>query len=310
MIRRRLDAALDALFAFLARPRVARMRRWSFVVTLPLGYALIRWRGLDAGLTVVAIEFVIGLSVLAVILTGDRERRAALLDLVLHPAARRAMLTEFRVLTTIPRRLALRRRTSAGVITCRGRSTGQLAVALALAPAIVAETAAVHLLLPDGLWWLKLAVIVVSVYSWLWVVSLALGPGAYPHTISDAELHVRLGPLYEARIALEHVTGVAGVERKSASRRAGLLTEDDGLWLTPDGHVDVEVRSDVAIDVDRPFGAPVATRALAFCADDPAAAVALIGEHLHRQQRRETTHGHRMQSSRGRDAATALAAAD
>lgn len=78
--------AFDALFGFLLRPRVRRVRRWAFLVTVPLGLVIGRSLGLDlgdgvvlgaaAGLTDVAV-------LIGVVLAGSRllgpDRRDALL---------------------------------------------------------------------------------------------------------------------------------------------------------------------------------------------------------------------------------------
>lgn len=101
----RLDAALDALFAFLMRPRVRRWRQWSFLVTVPVAYLVFRLRGVEAGLGLIAVEFAIGISVLFLLLRKPGERRDAGLDLLAHPLARRVTLTELEVITTGPRAL-------------------------------------------------------------------------------------------------------------------------------------------------------------------------------------------------------------
>ena len=93
------------------------MRRWSFVVTAPLGFLVGRSLGLDLGDGVVlgAVAALLDMAVVAgVALAGKRllgqERSEALLDLLMHPVARRAIVGEARMLSTLPSALLRRLR--------------------------------------------------------------------------------------------------------------------------------------------------------------------------------------------------------
>jgi len=202
----------DELFDVLMRPRVRRIRRWSFLVTLPAGYLLARAlgieltleRGLWMGIAVALLDLAI---LLTVVIAGSRllgrERQAVLLDFLLHPLARRAIRGEARMLWTYVRgfrRRGARRRDRAEFTYHRGSS--ELGFALALIPAVLAEGAVVHLRLPDGWFWPKLALPAVQAYGLPMLVAWALGPRVYPHRLTGGTLELRLGQLYVARIPI------------------------------------------------------------------------------------------------------------
>ncbi len=148
----------DTVFAFLMRPRVRRVRRWSFVVTLPGGYLLARTlgleltigRGLCAGVAAALLDLAL---LVTVAVAGSRllgrDRRDVLLDFLMHPTARRAIRGEARMLWTYVRAFRRRggRRRSPDEFTYH-RGSYELGFALALIPAVLAEAAVVHLLLP------------------------------------------------------------------------------------------------------------------------------------------------------------------
>ncbi len=112
-----LARAFDTVFGFLMRPRVRRLRRWSFLVTLPgavIAAKLLEIHptfgtGLKAGIAAAILDTVLVLlvGVLGARVLG-RERRDVLLDFLMHPMARRAVAGEIRTLLVVP--LALWRR--------------------------------------------------------------------------------------------------------------------------------------------------------------------------------------------------------
>ena len=109
-----LARAFDTVFGFLMRPRIRRLRRWSFFVTLPgaliaanvLEIRLTVGTGLKAGIAAAILETVLLLvvGVLGARVLG-RERRDVLLDFLMHPMARRAVAGEIRTLLVVPRAL-------------------------------------------------------------------------------------------------------------------------------------------------------------------------------------------------------------
>jgi hypothetical protein len=267
---RAVDRVVDAGFRVLLHPHVRRWRRYAFVVTIPAAYLIFRLRGLETGLAVLLIEFLIGLTVMAIVLVrADAERREALLDLLAHPLARRLTHTEIEVLATIPLALAspLRRR--------RGRPFGyagrsnELAFALALAPAVLAEAVVVHLLIPPSWLAVELVILAISLYGYLWLVSLAVGMRSRPHRLTDEALEVRFGPLYRATVPL---AVIAAAEARPAQRRGrmGLVVEGDEALLLIEGRADVALDLAEPVPVHRPIADPVRTCRLTIAVDRPA----------------------------------------
>ena len=97
--------AVDLVFAFLMHPRVRRVRRWSFLVTLPLAGLAIAVFGLGPTLGVVALR--VALFALAAVVAWrlGGSRGEAVLDLLMHPRARRLQRVEARVWLAVPRLL-------------------------------------------------------------------------------------------------------------------------------------------------------------------------------------------------------------
>ena len=149
----------DRCLGVLLRPAVRRTRRWSFVVTLPAGLAAGHWAGLrpslEHGLLVAGLLVVLDVAVVcAVALLGarllGRERRDGLLDLVMHPVARRAVVGELRVFAVYVRALA-RRAPRPGVRRFSyHRGSMFLGASIALLPPMAAEAAVASGLFLDG----------------------------------------------------------------------------------------------------------------------------------------------------------------
>ena len=259
---------VDAVLAFLLRPRVRRVARWSFVVTLPLAAVLISARGVDAMLAVFALEFAGFVAVLALAARLGGERGQVILDLVMHPSVRRLLRSEAAILLTLPAALlrAVRRPSPDEVRYARGDN--ELPLALALAPAIAAETAVVHLLVPDSLAAVRIAVLVVSAYGLMWIVGWAAGLRVYPHLVRDGVLRARLGQLYRADVPLEGIRSVS-VRRERLGARTALALDGERAAFAVGGRVDVHLELNAPVMVERPFGEPVRVTALSIAADDP-----------------------------------------
>ena len=179
----------DALLGSLLRPRIRRVRRWSFLVTAPLGLLVGRSLG-DGAVLGGVVALLDAVVVISVTLAGSRllgqERRDALLDLLMHPVARRAIVGEARMLSTFPAALLRRLRPPGGERFACHRGSHELGFALALLPAMLAEGAAVHLLLPAGWFWPKLVLAALLVYGVLMLLSWAAGERTHPHRLHRA----------------------------------------------------------------------------------------------------------------------------
>lgn len=263
---------VDWVLGLLLRPRVRRVTRWSFVVTLPLAAVLISARGVDAMLVVFAAEFCAFMAVLALAARLGGERGQVILDMVMHPSVRRVLRSEAAIVTTLP---------AAVLRAVRGRPAGEwpyakgdneLPFAIALTPAILAESAAVHLLLPDSLALLRLVLLVLSIYGLLWAIGWAAGLRVFPHRLSDGVLQVRLGQLYRADVPLELIAS-ATVQRRRAGSRTALELGPDAASFAVGGRVDVHLELTAPVTIERPFGEPRRVTSLSLAADDPTALV-------------------------------------
>jgi len=269
-VRSRLGRLFDGLFEWLMRPSVRRVRRWSFLVTLPVTYLVFRLRGAETGLALVGLELVVGVTVMVVLYRMGGARREVVLDLIAHPLVRRLTATEMHVLLTAPRALARRlrghrREERFGY----ARRSSELPFALALLPAIAAEAVAVHLLLPEGWLWMKVGILAVSAYGYLWVFSLALGMRTEPHVLRSSELEVRFGPLYRARIPVELIERAEPRAGKAAGR-PGLTFDGDAARLTAEGAAEVRLTLRAPVQLRRPLAEPVSITELSIPAERPA----------------------------------------
>jgi hypothetical protein len=268
---------LDAVLGFLLRPRVRRVARWSFVVTLPLAALIISARGVDAMLAVFALEFAAFMLVLALAARLGGERGQVILDLVMHPSVRRLLRSEAAIVITLPLALVRYVRRGGADELPYAKGDHELPLAIALTPAVAAETAAVHLLLPDSLAALRLALVVLPAYGLLWVVSWAAGLRVFPHRIRDGVLRVRLGQLYRAEIPLELVRS-ATVRRDRVGTRTALKLGSERAAFAVGGRVDVHLELSAPVTVERPFGEPVQVTALSIAANDPQALVRRLAD--------------------------------
>lgn len=262
---------VDATFDWLIRPRVRGVLRWSFVVTLPLCALLVTVRGLDAVLVIFAVELATFMLVLAAASRFGGERGRFILDLVMHPAVRRLMWTEAQIMVVLPR--ALLRSVHGGRRTATeypyAKGDVELPLAIAFVPAFVAEATVVHLLVPDGLGWLKLAPLALSLYGLLWILGWAIGLRTFPHRLHADVLDLRLGSLYRACVPLDSIVSVSH-ERAKSGTRTRLDATGDAVALRVGGRVDLHVTLDRAIAVRRPLGEPLQVTSISFAADDAA----------------------------------------
>jgi len=273
----------DAVLGFLLRPRARRIRRWSFLVTVPLGFFAGRALGLDLGdgvllgtaVAILDVLVLLGVAVAGAHLLG-RERRDALLDLLMHPVARRLVLAEARMLLTFPRALMRRVRPPVGATFAYHRGTYELGFALALVPAMLAEGAAVHLLLPDSWFWPKLVLATLHGYGILMLLGWAAAPRTEPHRLHDGVLELRSGHLYRARIALDGIAAIDVQRRRQGSRTGLVLGDGATARLAISGRTDVVLRLEAPVEVERPFGDPFAVTQIMVAVDDPERLVSAV----------------------------------
>lgn len=262
--------AFDRVLDLLMRPRIRRIRRWSFLVTLPVA-ALVAWRfGLQSATWVIVLRLALTGLVLAVAWRVPGERGEAVRDLIMHPRLRAFTRAEADVLLTVPRLLLGRR--PGRLSYHRGGDDGYLA--LACLPPVLAETVVVHLLIPEG--WL-VAVIVnagLHLYAAVWLLGLGLGRRAWPHRVAGGTLTVRNGPLYRATVPLDAVVSAEPVHERIAE--GGLHVRDGEVLLPARRRVDVRLELSEPVRVARPLADPVWVTRLAIPSDDPAALIAAL----------------------------------
>jgi hypothetical protein len=256
----------DGVLAWLMRPRVRRVRRWSFLVTLPVALVVAHVYGVHQGVLVIAVRAALWGTVAVVAWRLRDERGEALRDLLMHPRLRAFARAEFDILSAVPRLIVAvaRRRRQAGMSYDRG--TFGLPMALAFTPVVVTEAAALHLLARGGIvaWILT----VLHAYALLWLWGYSLGPRAYPHRIGARTAVLRDGPMYRVALPLSAVASVTA--RTERVRDGSALTERDGtVLLVARGRVDVWLELAEPVRVQRPFHEPLVTRRLAVASDDP-----------------------------------------
>ena len=276
--RSRVVRVFDTTFGFLLRPHVRRVRRWSFLVTVPAGVLVARelridpGEGLLAGAAIAALEALLFVCVLAAggRLLG-RERRDALLDLLMHPVVRRAVVGEARMLATFPRLLWHRVRLPPGDAFSYHRGSNELGLAIALLPAALAEGAAVHLLLPDGWVWPQVVLAVLHVYAMLMLLAWAVGERTEPHRLHDGVLHVRAGQLLRADVPLADIARIE-LQTRREGQRTGFIRDvvPQSARLAVGGRTDVVLHLRRPVLVERPLADPAAVTLLSIRVDEAA----------------------------------------
>jgi len=260
------------------RPRVRRVRRWSFVVTGPIAI-LIAWRfGVQnaAGLVALRVALFALVAWWAWRLPG--ERGDAVRDLLMHPRMRAFTRAELDAWLTVPRLLAgTARRAAPGMAYHRGGD--DLAVALAFLVPLAAEGAVVHLLLPAGWWAAQGLNAALHLYALVWLLAIGLGRRAWPHAVRGATLTVRNGVLHRARVPLALVER-AEVARERVGGEGSMRLRDGGatVVLSARRRVDVRLVLREPVRVARPIADPVWATELRIPSDDPAALVAALRE--------------------------------
>lgn len=261
----RMIRMLDGLMAWLMRPRVRRVRRWSFVITLPVALVVGHVVGLEQGALVLAIRIALWGAVAVAAWRLRGERGEVLRDVLMHPRGRAFARAEFDVLTALPRLLAgrLRRRPPAGAAYHRG--TFGFALGMALTPVVLAEAVVLHLLLGGGaLAWVQTAL---HGYMLLWLWGFALGARAFPHRIGSRAAVLRSGPMYRAAVPLSAIVRATARTERVGDR--GLHERDGAVLLAARGRVDVWIELSEPVRVQRPLHEPLTTRRIAVASDEP-----------------------------------------
>ncbi len=260
MLIDRVDHLIDRVVEFARRPRMRRLRRWSFVVTLPVAGLLIWLRGFQ-GAAILPVLYVLGLG--SVLLLAGRiggPRGELLLDFVMHPVGRRAFRTELHLVATLARAAgrAARRRTEPTEFSYH-RGSSDLGALLALAPAVIIELAVVELLLSGVPLWVRLAIAALSLYGFAWLTAWTLGQRVYPHRLGNDALQAHLGAFYRATVPLNAITSI-DITPDRPAKRTELLLSDDTAAFAVGGRVDLRLRLARPVTVHRPLADPARCR--------------------------------------------------
>lgn len=263
----------DSLIEWLMRARVRRVRRWSFVFTIPVALIVGYVFGVQQGALVLAARAVLWGAVAVAAWRLGGQRGEALRDLLMHPRGRAFARAELDILTALPRLLLARvaRREQAGATYHRG--TFGLALGLAFTPVVVAEAGVFHLLMHGSfIAWVLTAL---HGYALIWIWGFTLGPRAFPHRIGARTAVLRNGPMYRVHVPLTTITSV--VTRTQRIGGGVAMAEREGaVLLAARGHVDVWLELAEPVRVQRPLREALATRHLAIASDEPERLVALL----------------------------------
>lgn len=270
-----MSSLLDRLVGWLMRPKVRRVRRWSFLATFPLGLLVAHLHGVQEGATIVAARLALSALLAVVAWRTGGERGEALRDLLMHPRGRAFARAELDVVSALPRLLAGRvvRRAGDGAGLTYARGTFGLALALAFTPVVASEALAMHLLLGGGVVAWVLTALHGYMLVWLW--GFALGPRAYPHRIGPRGAVLRAGPMYRALVPRAAIAS-ATARRERVPGNGGLVQRDDAVLLPVRGRVDVVLELRAPVRVQRPLHEPLVTTRIAIASDDPEALVARL----------------------------------
>jgi hypothetical protein len=264
----------DFLLAWLTHPRVRPVRRWSFVITVPAALAVAHVYGVHQGAWVVAARVLLWVALAVAARRVGGERGEALRDLIVHPRLRAWTRAEADVLTVLPRLLVARVRGRPPAGTSYARGAFGLALALAFTPAVVAEGAALHLLLGGS--WVAWAVSAAHLYALVWLWGAALGPRAFPHRVGPRAAVLRAGSLYRVLVPREALAAACVRRERVGGDDRWLVEREEAVLLPVRGRVDVWLELSAPVRVQRPLHEPLETRRLAVASDDPEALVRLL----------------------------------
>lgn len=135
------------------------------------------------------------------------------------------------------------------------------------------EIVFVHLIVP----WeaARTVLLVLGVLSALWFLALLATLHAYPHTVDREALRLRWASFHDHRVPTSAIGSVRRVRRTWGGWSTGAVV-DGTLVVDVDGETDVLVGLVEPVLLDPGRYGPTAVTAVAFRADDPAAAVAAV----------------------------------
>jgi hypothetical protein len=141
---------------------------------------------------------------------------------------------------------------------------------------MVLELVGVEVLLQGagvGFGW-RAAVLVLDLYSVVFVLGVIAGCVTRPHVVAPDELRIRYGAFFDARIPRELVSSV---HLKRNFNESGLVTIKDGrLGVVVSSQTNVVVQLAEPVTVTRPMGGREEVTSVRFFADDPAAVLAAL----------------------------------
>lgn len=140
---------------------------------------------------------------------------------------------------------------------------------------VIVFTAPVEPLIPELLipWtWARLALLVLDIYTALWLVGLYASLVALPHRLDADGVTARYGVLAEATIAYTAIESVASEKRPAPKGRDGLrlLPAENAAYFSVGGATNVTLRLRSPQSVRRAFGNPISVTTLHIAADEPA----------------------------------------
>lgn len=129
---------------------------------------------------------------------------------------------------------------------------GTLALPLAFGIAGILEAAVVHFLVP---WpWLRVVLLVLTVYSLVWIFGMFAARVVNPHLLTADSLILRYGDHVVARIPLSDITAVRDVRRYTHTFP---IAEDERVFLASADGTNVDLELAGPIEVMLPgFGSP------------------------------------------------------
>jgi hypothetical protein len=269
---------------------VARVLRWA-AVAVPLADAVLALTGvLDARTAVVAglaLEVLLAGVVAVEVLAFRRGYRRARAGGAARPAAASVGLA-----AALPAPVVWFLRSEAGIARALWRAvrrrravedgdvelpyTDRIGVLLWTTAGLGAvETTVVHLLVPwPAVRWVLLGL---SVYGLLWVVGLALSLRQHPHVLRGGVLLLRFAHFRSTPVPLATLTGARRDVRTGHAHNVEWT--DGALSLSVAGETSVELAFDPPVEV-AVRGLSAAVARVRFFADDPRAAVRLLGERV------------------------------
>ncbi|MFE9102926.1 hypothetical protein [Actinomadura geliboluensis] len=149
-------------------------------------------------------------------------------------------------------------------------SGAQLGLQAGFLFAMVVEVVGVELLLraidaPEGL---RVAFLVIDLYSILIVLAVIAACVTRPHVLSDEELRVRYGAFFDLRIPRAQISSLRIVRNYNESGMVRVLDDRLAVAVASQTNVVVELRE--PIQIVRPLGRRADVRMVRFFADDPA----------------------------------------